>query len=238
MVLGYLPPNWGSLPCCGWWCWGCQSHRSHPPGPLHRPCAWAGTAHYAAAASTWTVCGRCFALPYTVCPIHASVSLIILLMLPVLLLLLLLLLPEQCPINASPCHTQCVPFTLLHLLLLRLPAISLGFTIFWVRFFCICDLFFKNPTIEVVTFCLHGYSCFHISSTPTDAASTTTTAVTWIMCGRCFALPLTVWPIHVSISLIFLLMLPVLLLLLLLEQCAVDVSPCHTQCIPFRLPYL
>ena len=36
------------------------------------------------------------------------------------------------------------------------PARSLGFTIFGVRFFCVCDRFF-NPTIEVVTFRLRGW---------------------------------------------------------------------------------
>ena len=41
------------------------------------------------------------------------------------------------------------------LLLLRSPAISLGFTIFG-RNFCVCDRFF-NPTVKVVTFRLRGW---------------------------------------------------------------------------------
>ena len=41
------------------------------------------------------------------------------------------------------------------LLLLCSPAISLGFTIFWVRFLRMWSFF--NPTFKVVTFCLRGY---------------------------------------------------------------------------------
>ena len=39
---------------------------------------------------------------------------------------------------------------------LRSPALSLGFTIFG-RDFCVCDRFFFNPTIKVVTFRLCGW---------------------------------------------------------------------------------
>ena len=46
--------------------------------------------------------------------------------------------------------------TCLLLLLLRSPAISLGFTILDEMFACV-TFFFFNPTIEVVTFCLRGW---------------------------------------------------------------------------------
>ena len=116
-----------------------------------------------ATAVTWTMCRRYFALPDTVCPIHTSSS----------------------SSSAFPSYTR--PWDTLaccwdvkqttnqpQLYLWGSP--FLGEIFAFVTFFLF--FYFFNPTIEVFTFCLHGYSCFHISNTSTDAASTTTTRTT------------------------------------------------------------
>ena len=76
--------------------------------------------------------------------------------------------------------------TLFLLLLLRSPAISLGFTIFgWD--FCVCDRFL-NPTIKVVTFRLRGWCVLGVSVAgihpPRTRTSGSFESVRWNACAH------------------------------------------------------